>query len=137
MASWKPPLMEAARSVWHALEPFVPGVLGALVAQAIRPGLGLRQRFIQWTVSVIVFHFVAAALTAVFHWPEAIGNVVGFFVAFLAFEALHAWQKAAVEAGVGMIGDVRAVWRQLMEGWAARVGARKADSEQPKEGDAG
>lgn len=135
MPTWKPPLMEVLRTAWSVLEPVIPGVLGALVAQAIRPGLGLRARLIQWTVSVIVFLFVSRALASVFHWSNAIGDVVGFFVALMAFEALHAWQKAAVEAGVGVIGDTRAVWRQLLEGWAARAGARKAGEQAPKEGE--
>lgn len=131
MQPWKVPLIEMAHAVWHRFEPFVPGVLGAIVAQGIRPGLGLRQRFVQWSVSVIVFHFVSLALAALFHWPSAVGDVVGFFVAFLAFEALHAWQRAAVEAGVSAIKDTGAVWKQLLEGWAARAGAPKSNPVPP------
>ena len=122
MAGWKPAAAEAASVVWRALEPFTPGALGALVAQMIRPGLGLRQRFIQWTVSVVVFHFISLALAAVFHWPEAVADVIGFFVAFLAFEALHAWQKAAVEAGVDMIKGLPVVARQVLASWGRRPG---------------
>lgn len=44
----KPVLIEFAAAVWHKLEPFLPGILGAAVAQMMRPGLGMRQRFIQW-----------------------------------------------------------------------------------------
>lgn len=128
MIEWK----AAALIVWLKLEPFVPGVLGALVAQMMRPGLGVRQRFIQWTVGVIVFHFVSRGLAAVFHWPEAVADVVGFFIAFLAFEALHAWQKAAIETGASAIRDVGVVWRHLMEGWAAKAGA-KSKRENPDE----
>lgn len=131
MAMLKDHLLEAGLAVWHRLEPFVPGVLGAIVAQAIRPGLGLRQRFVQWSVSVIVFHFVSLALAALFGWPQAVGDVVGFFVAFLAFEALHAWQKAAVEAGASAIKDTGVVWRQLLQGWAARAGGAKPDPVSP------
>lgn len=110
-------------SVWHYIEPFVPGALGALVAQMIRPGLGLRTRFVQWSVSVIVFHFVSLAVGAVFHWPKAVGDVIGFFVAFLAFECLHAWQKACVEAGVGVISGIPTIIRHIAESWGRRPGA--------------
>ncbi|MGH7019152.1 MAG: hypothetical protein ACREEY_04700 [Brevundimonas sp.] len=120
-------LIEFALAVWRKLEPSLPGVMGAAVAQMMRPGLGVRQRLIQWTVGVIVFHFVIEALTVVFRWPEAVADVVGFFIAFLAFEALHAWQKAAIEAGVSAIRDTGVVWRHLLQGWAAKAGA----SQQP------
>lgn len=124
MAAWKSPLV----AIWHALEPFVPGALGALVAQMIRPGLGIRTRFIQWTVSVIVFHFVSVALTAIFGWSAPIANVIGFFVAFIAFEALHAWQKAAVAAGVSMISGFPDIVKNIAESWGKRPGA-SADRE--------
>lgn len=120
---WKPALIEVALALCHKLEPFLPGVLGAAVAQMMRPGLGMRQRFVQWTVGVIVFHFVSRGLSALFHWPEAVADVVGFFIAFLAFEALHAWQKAAIETGASAIRDTGAVWRHLLQGWAAKAGA--------------
>lgn len=115
--------------VWHAVEPFVPGALGALVAQMIRPGLGLRTRFVQWTVSVIVFHFVSLAVLAVFHWPKAVGDVIGFFIAFIAFEALHAWQKAAVEAGVGVISGIPTIFRDIAASWGRRPGAAQTPTE--------
>nr|WP_312054283.1 hypothetical protein [Brevundimonas diminuta] len=123
--SVKAPFFEFLLAVWHKLEPFLPGILGAAVAQMMRPGLGMRQRFIQWTVGVIVFHFVSKALAALFHWPEAVADVVGFFIAFLAFEGLHAWQKAAIEAGVSAIRDTGAVWRHLLQGWAEKAGGRR------------
>lgn len=129
MAGWKHPLLEIGRGVWHVLEPFVPGALGAAVAQAIRPGLGIRTRFVQWSVSVIVFHFASLAIAAVFHWPKAVGDVVGFFVAFLAFECLHAWQKAAVEAGVSMISGLPAIFRNIAESWGKRPGAAATPTE--------
>ena len=103
--TWKPALVEVFAAVWHRLEPFTPGILGAAVAQAFRPGLGMRQRFVQWTVGVIFFHFVSLALAAVFSWPKAVTDCVGFFVAFVAFEAMHAWQAAAVETGASAIRD--------------------------------
>lgn len=125
---WKPALIEAAVAVWHRLEPFVPGILGAAVAQAFRPGLGMRQRFVQWTVGVIFFHFVSLALASVFSWPKAVTDCVGFFVAFVAFEAMHAWQAAAVETGASAIRDTGVVWRHLMNSWAAKLGAARAAS---------
>lgn len=129
MQPWKGPLLEFVRAVWHAIEPYLPGLLGALVAQMIRPGLGLRTRFIQWSVSVIVFHFVSVALTAIFHWPDAIADVVGFFIAFIAFEALHAWQKAAVEAGVSMISGLPGILKNIAESWGKRPGAAASPPE--------
>lgn len=123
MQPWKAHLLEVLTALWERSEPWRPGVLGALVAQMIRPGLGLRTRFLQWSVSVIVFHFVSLALTAVFRWPDAIADVVGFFVAFIAFEALHAWQKAAVEAGVSMISGLPEIWKNIAESWGKRPGA--------------
>lgn len=132
MSPWKPPLVEIGRAVWHVLEPFTPGVMGALVAQMMRPGLGMRTRFVQWTVSVIVFHFVSLAIMAVFHWPKAIGDVVGFFIAFLAFEALHAWQKAAIEAGVSVISGAPAILKNIAESWGRRPGAAAAPANTPE-----
>lgn len=121
----KPLLIEVITAVWHKLEPFLPGILGAAVAQMMRPGLGMRQRFIQWTVGVIVFTYASRALAVLFHWHEYIAQVVGFFIAFMAFEALHAWQKAAIEAGVSAIRDTGAVWRHLLQGWAEKAGGRR------------
>ena len=128
MATWKASLLEIAVAIWHRLEPFIPGVLGAAVAQAMRPGLGMRQRFVQWTVGVVVFHFVSLALAAMFAWPKAVADVVGFFVAFCAFEALHAWQLAAIETGASAIRDVGVVWRHLMNSWASKLGGARAAS---------
>lgn len=125
---WKPALIEALAVVWHKLEPFMPGILGAAVAQAFRPGLGIRQRFVQWTVSVVVFHFVSLALATAFAWPKSIADVVGFFVAFCAFEGLHAFQQAAIETGASAIRDTGTVWRHLMQGWAAKLGAARTAS---------
>lgn len=126
--AWKPALIEIGLFVWHRLEGYVPGILGAAVAQAFRPGLGMRQRFVQWTVGVVFFHFVSLALAAVFSWPEAVTDCVGFFVAFVAFEAMHAWQSAAVETGASAIRDTGVVWRHLMNSWAAKLGAARAAS---------
>lgn len=129
MQPWKGPLLEMLAALWERSEPWRPGVLGATVAQMIRPGLGRRARLIQWTVSVIVFHFVSAALAAVFGWPEAITDVVGFFVAFIAFEALHAWQKAAVEAGVSMISGLPGILKNIAESWGKRPGSAASPPE--------
>jgi hypothetical protein len=131
MQPWKGPLLEIFAALWHRLEPWLPGIFGAIVAQMIRPGLGVRQRFIQWTVSVIVFHFVSIALTTIFRWPDAISDVVGFFIAFIAFEALHAWQKAAVEAGVSMISGLPGILKNIAESWGKRPGTPAS----PPEGD--
>lgn len=132
--AWKPALIEVALAIWHKLEPFLPGILGAAVAQMMRPGLGMRQRFIQWTVGVIVFTYASRALAVLFHWHEYIAQVVGFFIAFMAFEALHAWQKAAIEAGVSAIRDTGAVWRHLLQGWAAKAGASQHPQKTEGEG---
>lgn len=126
--AWKPALIEAFAAIWHKLEPFVPGILGAAVAQAFRPGLGIRQRFVQWTVGVIFFHFVSLALAAVFSWPEAVTDCVGFFVAFVAFEGMHAFQQAAIETGASAIRDTGTVWRHLLNSWAAKLGAARTAS---------
>ncbi|MGQ3041450.1 MAG: hypothetical protein ACT6TH_14590 [Brevundimonas sp.] len=129
MAGWKPQVFEVLHAVWREAEPFVPGALGAMVAQMMRPGLGMRTRFVQWTVSVIVFHFVSLAVAAVFHWPEAVGDVIGFFIAFLAFEALHAWRQAAVDAGVSMISGLPAIVKSIAESWGKRPGASTSSPE--------
>lgn len=125
MSGWA----KVAAGVWHVVEPFVPGILGAAVAQMVRPGLGIRTRFFQWTVSVIVFHFVSRALTAIFGWGSAVSDVVGFFVAFIAFEALHAWQKAAVTAGVSMISGAPEIIKEMALSWGKRPGAASNPTE--------
>lgn len=129
---WKPAFLEAVRPAWAKLMDsyLVWGALGALIAQAYSKGdLGLWRRFQQWGIGVVMMHLASALTLAIWPdlWKPAV-HIVAFFVGFLAFAALGVWQKAAVEAGASAIKDVGVVWRQLMQGWAERLGARRSDT---------
>lgn len=129
---WKPALIEALRPAWDALldSYLLWGALGAAIAQAYsHGGLSLWRRFQQWAIGIVVMHLASALALAIWPtlWKPAV-HILAFFVGFIAFAALGVWQKAAVEAGASAIKDVGVVWRQLMQGWADKLGARRTET---------
>lgn len=129
---WKHALIEVLRQLWSDLldSYLLWGALGAGIAQAYSHGeLSLWRRFQQWAIGIVVMHLASALALAIWPtlWKPAV-HILAFFVGFIAFAALGVWQKAAVEAGASAIKDVGVVWRQLMQGWADKLGARRTET---------
>lgn len=99
MADWKITSINVWDAVRHLFEPFLPGAIGAAVAQAWEPGLSLRQRTIQWVVGLSFAVFIVPGLGHVFGWGDPLVDAVGFVVGTLAFKAVLPLQQALIEGG--------------------------------------
>lgn len=116
---WKPALIEVFEGLRHWLEPFVPGAVGAAIAQMWESGLGWRDRLAQWTVGVTFAAFLVPAAGHVFHWPLPLINAVGFVVGTLAFKAYKPLREAFI---AGAAGGLKAAFTNLGS-WVPRRGA--------------
>lgn len=86
----------------HVLGALMPGMLGAAVGQAWKPGLSWRQRLIQWCVGVSCQYYVSLGIEHGLGWHEFVAQGVGFFVAMCAFEVAPRLVAAVSEAVAGL-----------------------------------
>jgi hypothetical protein len=122
-------MWEKLSHVWdllrHLVEPFLPGAIGAAVAQAWEPGLSLRQRTIQWVVGLTFAVFVVPGVGHVFNWGTPLVDAVQFVVGVIAFNTVLPLQRALIEGSTGALKTLPEVFRS----WARKPGT-------PPDGDA-
>lgn len=111
------------------LSPFIPAAIGSAVAQAWEPGLGWRQRLVQWSVGVFVSHYATATAAHVLGWSEPVANGVGFIVGMLAFKSVQPMADAMRGGVMGAFGRLPGI----VESWLRRPGAPPTP---PSQGDA-
>lgn len=128
MVPLKVMLIEVWHAVAHWIEPFIPGALGAAVAQLWEPGLSLRQRLEQWTAGLLFAVYVVPAIGHVFSWGQPVINGVGFVVGTLALRTYPVLREAFV---VGMSGSLKSI-PEVFRSWARKPGA---EPEAPKDGE--
>lgn len=75
-----------------------PSLIGSAVAQAWKPGLSWRQRFVQWVVGSTVSFYATRAIIEFTGWNEFVAQSIAFGIALLAFDATPRVAKAATDA---------------------------------------
>lgn len=74
-----------------------PSLIGSAVAQAWKPALPFRQRFLQWVVGSTVSYYATIAIIAVTGWNHFAAQSIAFAVALLAFDATPRIARALVD----------------------------------------
>lgn len=94
----------------------LPGMLGAAVGQAWKPGLSWRQRLIQWCVGVSCQYYVSIAIEHGLGWHRFVAQGLGFFVAVAAFDVAPKLVSALAETAAGL----PAIFRQAIADFIGR-----------------
>ncbi|GFE76254.1 hypothetical protein [Novosphingobium sp. TCA1] len=88
------PILETAAEFLGSLS---PSLLGSAVAQAWKPGLSYRQRFVQWAVGSTVSYYATLAIVFSTGWDGLVAQSIGFGIALLAYDATPKVAKAAID----------------------------------------
>ncbi|ATI81468.1 hypothetical protein [Sphingobium yanoikuyae] len=83
-----------------------PSLIGSAVAQAWKPALPFRQRFLQWVVGSTVSYYATIAVIAVTGWSHFAAQSIAFAVALLAFDATPRIARALVDTLTSVPGRV-------------------------------
>lgn len=105
------------------LSALAPGMLGAAVGQAWKPGLSWRQRLIQWSVGVSCQYYVSLAIVHGLGWHPFVAQGVGFFVAMCAFEVAPRLVTAIGETAAGLPEILRKALGDFLARWTKPPGA--------------
>lgn len=71
----------------EAASSLAPSAIGSAVAQAWKPGLPWRSRFLQWVTGSIVSFYATRAIIEATGWNEFVAQSIAFGVALVAFDA--------------------------------------------------
>lgn len=71
-----------------------PSLIGSAVAQAWKPALPFRQRFLQWVVGSTVSYYATLAIVEITGWNGFVAQSIAFAIALIAFEATPRVMKA-------------------------------------------
>lgn len=74
-----------------------PSLIGSAVAQAWKPALPWRERFLQWIVGSTVSYYATMAIIAATGWNDFVAQSIAFGIAILAFDATPTIARAATE----------------------------------------
>ncbi|GFM28156.1 hypothetical protein [Novosphingobium sp. PY1] len=85
-------------SIADAIGSLTPSLIGSAVAQAWKPGLSWRQRFVQWIVGSTVSFYATRAIIELTGWNDFVAQSIAFGIALLAFDATPRLAKAATDA---------------------------------------
>lgn len=72
-----------------------PSLIGSAVAQAWKPGLSWRHRFLQWIVGSTVSFYATRAIIAFTGWNDFVAQSIAFGIALVAFDATPRLLRAA------------------------------------------
>jgi hypothetical protein len=75
-----------------------PSLIGSAVAQAWKPALPFRQRFLQWIVGSTVSYYATLGIIAVTDWNGFVAQSIAFAIALTAFDATPRFVRAAGDA---------------------------------------
>src|SRR3546814_14275594 len=78
-----------------ALPIFTPSLIGSAVAQAWKPALPFRDRFLQWIVGATVSYYATMGIIAVTDWNGLVAQSIAFAIAIIAFDATPRLVRAA------------------------------------------
>lgn len=74
-----------------------PSLIGSAVAQAWKPALPFRQRFLQWVVGSTVSYYATLGIIAVTDWNGFVAQSIAFAIALIAFDATPRIVRAAMD----------------------------------------
>lgn len=77
-------LLESAAELIGSL---TPSLIGSAVAQAWKPALPFRQRFLQWVVGSTVSYYATLAVIALTGWGGFVAQSIAFGIALIAVDA--------------------------------------------------
>lgn len=97
------PFLDAAGDTIGSL---TPSLIGSAVAQAWKPSLPFRQRFLQWVVGSTVSYYATLAIVAVTDWNDFVAQSIAFAIAILAFDATPRIARAATDTLVSVPGRI-------------------------------
>ncbi|WP_370171005.1 hypothetical protein [Sphingobium abikonense] len=83
-----------------------PSLIGSAVAQAWKPALPFRQRFLQWIVGSTVSYYATQAIVAVTDWNQFVAQSIAFAVALIAFDATPRIARAAIDTLASVPGRI-------------------------------
>jgi hypothetical protein len=83
-----------------------PSLIGSAVAQAWKPALPFRQRFLQWIVGSTVSYYATLAIIAVTGWTGFVAQSIAFAIALLAFDATPGIAKAVTDTLTSLPGRI-------------------------------
>lgn len=92
-------LCEAAAEIVGSL---TPSLIGSAVAQAWKPALPFRQRFLQWVVGSTVSYYATLGIIAVTDWNGFVAQSIAFAIALVAFDATPRVARAAGDTLAGL-----------------------------------
>lgn len=79
-----------------------PSLIGSAVAQAWKPSLPWRDRFLQWIVGSTVSYYATMAIIAATGWNDFVAQSIAFGVAIVAFDATPVLKKSVTETLSGL-----------------------------------
>ncbi len=79
-----------------------PSLIGSAAAQAWKPSLPWRQRFLQWIVGSTVSYYATLAIISLTDWNAFVAQSIAFAIALLAFDATPAIARAVIDVLVTM-----------------------------------
>lgn len=83
-----------------------PSLIGSAVAQAWKPAMPFRQRFLQWIVGSTVSYYATQAIVAVTNWNQFVAQSIAFAVALIAFDATPRIARAAIDTLASVPGRI-------------------------------
>ncbi|MBB6191518.1 hypothetical protein FHS51_001745 [Sphingobium wenxiniae] len=83
-----------------------PSLIGSAVAQAWKPGLSWRHRFLQWIVGSTVSFYATRAIIAFTGWNDFVAQSIAFGIALLAFDATPRIARAVIDTLTSVPGRV-------------------------------
>ncbi|MCI4588621.1 hypothetical protein MOK15_00665 [Sphingobium sp. BYY-5] len=97
------PFLESASDIVGSLS---PSLIGSAVAQAWKPALPFRQRFLQWVVGSTVSYYATIAIIAVTDWTGFVAQSIAFAIALLAFDATPRIARAITDTLTSVPGRI-------------------------------
>lgn len=74
-----------------------PSLIGSAVAQAWKPALPFRQRFLQWIVGSSVSYYATLAIIAVTGRSDFVAQSIAFGIAMIAFDATPKIARSVID----------------------------------------
>lgn len=79
-----------------------PSLIGSAVAQAWKPALPFRQRFLQWVVGSTVSYYATVGIIAITDWNGFVAQSIAFAIALIAFDATPRIMRALGDTLAGL-----------------------------------